>query len=237
MTTNRTTTASNKGKRKAEPENTDRFDGEIPNKTGCPDLTIPDPELDDDDDDDVNDDFERRIDPRLLDLANPIAEVVADVDESAVITDEVQAIVLGQLGTPLDIPSALKLSDMEYLDLLSRINVIANQKLASSKSQGIPDAFRGNGRDEPQLFQYKCRKTPGCTYFTANTTYLKTHEGRCSAEKLEQIASADPAFPCPESGCPKSFTSATKLKSHQDNEHNYQPRACKMEGCDPQAGG
>jgi hypothetical protein len=87
-----------------------------------------------------------------LELANSTAEVVADANESAAAGDEIQAILISQPGTSLEIPSALRLPDVEYLDLLSSVNVIANKRFASSKSKGILDTFRGDGRDELTLF-------------------------------------------------------------------------------------
>ena len=40
-------------------------------------------------------------------------------------------------------------------------------------------------------------------------------------------------YKCPAEGCSKSFETATTLKMHQDSIHEFQPRACKVEGCDP----
>jgi hypothetical protein len=104
------------------------------------------------------DNIDDLIDPRLLSSADHISQVVADVDGAAVLDDRIEEIVLGQLEDPLEIPSILMIPGITFVSLLSRINLISNKRLASSKSKGIPDTFRGNGRDEPTLFQHKCRK-------------------------------------------------------------------------------
>jgi hypothetical protein len=180
-----------------------------------------------------DDDIESRIDPRLLITSKSISEIVADVEGSAVLSDEVENIVLNELGTPLNLPPAPKLPDMEYLNLLSRINILANERLASSKSKGIPDTFRRNGRDEPTLFQYKCRKTLGCNYFSDSRHHMLTHEARCSKELVEERETAYRPHLCPVDRCSASFKIEEALKFSTDNSHQYKPRSCKAESCDP----
>lgn len=172
------------GKRKADPEQiqdldtNDYIQNDAANSHNP--TSIPDP-----------DDIDSRIDPRLLDRADLVSKIVADIDGAAVMNDGLEEVVLNQLGAPLEIPSALIVPSVTFVSFFSRINVISNKRLASSKSKGIPDTFRGNGRDEPTLFQHKCRKTPGCKYYSDNRHHLLIHEARCSAERMEKIDSAD----------------------------------------------
>jgi hypothetical protein len=101
---------------------------------------------------DTIDDINSHIDPRLRASAANIARVVGNVDEEEVSSDEIEEMVLGGLDVPLETPSILMVPGMAYVSLLSRINVVANKRLSSTKSKAIPDAFRGNGKDEPILF-------------------------------------------------------------------------------------
>lgn len=207
-------------KRRAEPEETDDLDIEI----DAADPKHPFPIQDD------LDNIKDRIDPLLLCSADHISQVVADVDSAAVLDDRIEEIVLSQLDAPLEIPSALMIPGIAFVNFLSRINVISNKRLASSKSKGIPDTFRGNGRDEPTLFQHQCRKTLGCNYSSDNTYSLLIHEARCSAEKIEIIDTVDKPHACPD--CGVSFEKASGLKFRYDNVHDYKPRACGVKGCD-----
>jgi hypothetical protein len=207
-------------KRRAEPEGIDDLDIEI--DAADPKNPFPIQDLDD---------IEDRIDPRLLCSADHITQVVADVDGAAVLDDKIEEIVLSQLDAPLEILSALMIPGIAFVNLLSCINVISNKRLASSKSKRIPDTFRGNGRDEPTLFQHQCRKTLGCNYSSDNTHHLLVHEARCSAKKIERIDTVDKPHVCPVCGVP--FEKASGLKFHYDNMHDYKPRACGVKGCDP----
>jgi hypothetical protein len=179
------------------------------------------------------DDINPRIDPRLRALAANITRVVGGVDKEEVSSEEMEEMVLESMDVPLETPSSLLVPGMAYVSLLSRINVVANKRLSSTKSKAIPDAFRGNGKDEPVLFQHHCRKTMGCQYFSDNTYALLIHEARCSAERVEQIEAVEKEYVCPVEGCASSFETATALKMHNDSQHEYRPRACQVEGCDP----
>jgi hypothetical protein len=130
-------------------------------------------------------------------------------------------------------PSNLLVDGMAYVDLLSRINVIANKRIASTKSKAIPDTYRGNGKDEPVLFMYHCQKTLGCPYHSDNTYALSIHEARCSEERFEELNTLEKLYECPVEGCSKSFETESALKQHQTNMHDFKPRACKVKGCDP----
>jgi len=178
------------------------------------------------------DDINSRIDPRLRASAANITRVVGDVDQGEVSSVEIEEMVLEGLNIPLETPSSLLVPGMAYVSLLSRINVVANKKISSTKSKAIPDEFRGNGKDEPTLFQYCCQKTPGCQYFTDNSYALRVHEARCSAEMVEELNTVEKMYECLMEGCSKSFETAKALKMHQDSTHEFKPRACKVEGCE-----
>lgn len=109
------------------------------------------------------DDINSRIDPRLRASVANITRVVRDVDEEEVSSDEIEEIVLEGLDVPLETPSSLLVPGMAYISLLSRVNVITNKRLSSTKSKAIPDAFRGNGKDKLILFQHHCQKTPAAS--------------------------------------------------------------------------
>ena len=172
--------------------------------------------------------------PSLLDRAKSITNVICDDDNSNDVSDEITEIVIEDVDTARILPTGLWLSDLEYVEVLSSINIVANERLASNPSKGIPDRYRGNGRDEPRLFTYNCSKTPGCSYSSTRTQLLKTHEARCSADKLATALAADNQFSCDVEGCSSCFQSAVALKFHQDNQHSYIARACQLPGCDPE---
>lgn len=182
---------------------------------------------------DILDDIDSCIDPRLRDSAANITRVVGDVDDENVSNDEMEGMVLEGLDVPLETPSILLVPGMACISLLSRINVIANKRLASTKAKAIPDAYRGNGKDEPTLFQHRCQKSPGCQYLTDNPYALLIHEARCSVERVEKLNTAEKLYTCSAEGCAKSFATAVGLKMHNESQHEYRPRACKVEGCDP----
>ncbi|KFY43691.1 hypothetical protein V494_01849 [Pseudogymnoascus sp. VKM F-4513 (FW-928)] len=183
--------------------------------------------------DDV-DDTGSQIDPRLRDSADNIALVIGNDDDNEVPTEDMEGMVLEGLDGPLQMPPTLLVPGLAYINLLSSINIISNKRLASTKTKTIPDTFRGNGKDEPTLFRHYCKRTPGCQYSSDNTYALRIHEGRCSEESLEKRNTVDREMhECYAEGCSKSFKTALSLKMHYDNIHDFQPRACKVEGCDP----
>jgi hypothetical protein len=68
-------------------------------------------------------------------------------------------------------------------------------------------------------------------YSSDNTHHLLVHEARCSAERIQRIEAVDKPHVCPVRDA--SFEKASGLKFHYDNVHDYKPRACGVEGCDP----
>jgi len=60
-----------------------------------------------------------------LNTSKSISEIFADAEGSAVLSDEVETIVFNELGTPLNLPPALKLPDMEYSPVVVRIRYAA----------------------------------------------------------------------------------------------------------------
>ena len=129
------------------------------------------------------DDINSRIDPRLRAIAANITRVVGDVDKEEVSSVEIEEMVLEGLDVPLETPSNLLVPGMAYVSLLSRINIIANKRLSSTKSKAISDAFRGNGKDEPILFQHHCQKTPSCQYL--QTTHMLSLPTKQDARQRE----------------------------------------------------
>lgn len=85
---------------------------------------------------DTIDDIDSRIDPRLRASAANIALVVGDVDEEEVSSDEIDEMILEVLDVPLETPSILLVHGTAYISFLSRINVVANKRLASTKVEG-----------------------------------------------------------------------------------------------------
>ena len=54
--------------------------------------------------------------------------------------------ILERLDCSLQTPSIMLVPGLAYICLLSRINVISNKRVASTRGKTIPDAFRGNGK-------------------------------------------------------------------------------------------
>ncbi|KAL2075417.1 hypothetical protein VTL71DRAFT_360 [Oculimacula yallundae] len=202
---------------------------------GIADFSTASPSANEDIGDNEDDDIESRIDPRLLASADNIALVVGGggVDEEEISSEELEEMVFEALDATTQTPSDLLVPGMQFVTLLSRINVIANERIASTKAKRIPDVYRGNGKDEPVLFQHRCRKTMGCGYSTVSNYVLLVHEARCTAESLAK-ANAEKPFACPEVACFSSFDNANALKMHMDSTHRFVPRGCKFNGCDPE---
>ncbi|KAK0125600.1 hypothetical protein ONS96_009435 [Cadophora gregata f. sp. sojae] len=183
-------------------------------------------------DDEDEADFQSRLDPRLRSAAQNITQLVGgDVEGEEVSNEEMEEIVFDALDAPLQTPSVLVVPGMDFVSFLSRINVVANKRIASTKSKAIPNTFRGNGKDEPVLFQYRCQKNMGCEYSSDNSYALLVHESRCTVERIAKV-SIEKTFICPVEGCTSSFDNAIALKMHDDNTHRWVPRACKNKDCD-----
>jgi len=148
-------------------------------------------------------------------------------------SEDIEEIVLKGLDVPVQTPSNLLVPRMAFVDHLSRINVIANKAITYTKAKGILDVFRGNGKDEPVLFQHHCQKTPGCPYSTDNSYTLLVYEAVYSVEKVEKLNTVEKTYQCTVEGCFKSFSTENALKVHKNDIHDFKLRACKVEGCDP----
>jgi hypothetical protein len=173
------------------------------------------------------------IDPRLFSLADTVSHIIANVNDEAVQNDEIEGMILEKSDESPDLPSAVNIPGIDFVSFFSRINVLSNKRLASSKSKGIPDMFRGNGKDEPTLFQHKCRRIIGCDYSTDNHYHLLVHEARCSVERVKKIGTTALLYKCSVRDCDASFETEAGLQYHQKTQHSYKPRACRVEGCDP----
>lgn len=165
-------------------------------------------------------------------LTRAITQVPNDDEGTAEEGDEIEGMILESLDAPLRTSAVLLVPGLDFVDRLSQINVVSNKRTASRKSKDIPDAYRGNGKDEPTLFQHRCRQVEKCTYLTDNWSALIIHEGRCTPENVEKAAAAK-LYDCPVGDCSKSFKDETALKRHRGSIHDFEPQPCKQPGCSP----
>jgi hypothetical protein len=180
-------------------------------------------------------DLASRIDSRLLKTTDTLQGAIAgdgnkdDVETST----EIQEMFLNQLGAELGTPSALQLPDLEYIRLLSRINIITRSQGGPADDPVVPDWFHGNGRDPPALFRYHC-KTPGCQFTTPVPFTMRSHESTCSVEKVERKNAVDNSCLCTVDDCTSAFTTAKRLAAHVKLIHNYTAHRCKENHCEDQ---
>ncbi|OQD68729.1 hypothetical protein PENDEC_c031G04877 [Penicillium decumbens] len=135
----------------------------------------------------------------------------------------------------------------EFISFYSRINVISGHPFYRpwSKLQKDPLStdvdltfWSGNSRDTPTPFMYRCTVTAGCDYQTPALSTLNRHKSTCTDELLQKRqrrseASAAQPYPCPHQGCEAIFPNNKSLKCHIHRSHEWLPKACQRDGCDP----
>jgi hypothetical protein len=116
-------------------------------------------------------------------------------------------------------PAVLLLPSHQYIEALSKINVVFNRSLGGH-IMTIDDHFpsrvpMGNTRDYPSLFQFKCpNHIEGCKYKNPVKTLVADHAIICKPKK------PDPSRPlqCDRDGCESKYASRKSL-----NKHNTSP--------------
>jgi hypothetical protein len=129
--------------------------------------------------------------------------------------------------------SVLSLSGREFIEALSRINIVRNsvlQKYITSVHEHFPaHCPMGNSRDYPTLFMFSCDICND--YSTQSQYYLHAHQLSCRLrdpkEKKEKL------FICDHGDCRSTFENARTLQAHMDNVHlrHWEPRKCSIPGC------
>jgi hypothetical protein len=127
--------------------------------------------------------------------------------------------------------SILALPGRDFVEALSRINIVRNQPL-QGHIKSIHEHFpthcpMGNSRDYPTLFVYNCGKCDD--YSTQVKNNLEVHKLVCKGEDAKNIT--EKPFICEYGGCGSAYTTSTALQAHIDGAHNWEPRKCNIPGC------
>jgi hypothetical protein len=135
----------------------------------------------------------------------------------------------------------------DFVSSYSRVNIVCSEMFAKtwrqfeaktvtwSEGPGLHSAM-GNPRDPPVPWLFRCSKTPGCQYTSVIKGAIIAHEEICSAGLVLQkdsLIARSLDFRCPRSGCGKAFESAGKLNAHTKEQHDFEPKACTFNVCDP----
>jgi len=142
-------------------------------------------------------------------------------------------IILANIQSAQESTPLLSLPGPEFVDALSKINVVHNTSLDTHLTT-LDDVFptkvpMGNSRDYPSLFQFCCSN--GCGY-------KHPIKGRVSDHMLVCKPKAETAKPffcdrLDDEGhqCPKAFATATGLKEHVADVHDWVPKKCNLPEC------
>ena len=119
------------------------------------------------------------IDPALLAEASSLPAMIAGADGET-LTDAAEAAIFDAvMGANTSTPSSLDGNGLEFVRLLSTIDVIRNttiSKSSASQQQILLQTYAGNSRDVPTLLMLTCKNSPGgCTYTTAHDLSMETH--------------------------------------------------------------
>jgi hypothetical protein len=116
-----------------------------------------------------------------------------------------------------------------FIDYFSRINIVRNQKagrLSEDKFQERVDKWapRGNSRDAPTRFIYRCsNRIWGCDYTNGERRAVEEHYRKC---KISQSNPMKPAnIMCRKPNCEKGFRTEAARKSHE-HAHDFERRQC-----------
>ena len=179
------------------------------------------------------------IDPQLLadvvsgeDLPDNVEGITAAINMEANYMDALRA------TKPFG-HDELRIDGVDFVRRFSKINVTTHQALAqwglkSPKSAEIVSSYSGNSRETVSLWQYPCKNAHfGCSYAHAFHPQVRRHELSCKITSAGAFAESikEKDFPCDR--CDSSFDTAARLKSHTDEVHDWQARACTKDGCDP----
>ncbi|KAK3718658.1 hypothetical protein LTR37_004875 [Vermiconidia calcicola] len=212
-----------------------------------------------------------REDANALDVPDTPAEGTGPSMDAAIgsITepnqDEAMRLVLGDSQESVVGPAgSSEDSAMRFVDLYSQYNVVRNQMLAKRWQRNDPTvsgsfeetigpfSTRGNSRNDPTPYAYRCRATEGCSHTTRFHHEHLAHELLCDPERnrtkqlgadiLEQVGTGaldDSKRKCPYAGCEwvslneDETVAAERLKHHITRVHKFTPKPCEH-GCSPE---
>ena len=135
----------------------------------------------------------------------------------------------------------LLIDAVDFVRFFSKINVSTNQVLAQKgyhKDQlALAQSFYVTHSQDPvTLWLYPCENAKfGCSYQNSFCGAVRDHQLACKIKSTEAFVelSKVKAFPCDRSGCKSSFDNKGRLNNHINEVHEWKPRSCKVEGCDP----
>lgn len=148
----------------------------------------------------------------------------ADVDLLDILDDDLQR---------FDEDDPIHSSPEEFIDYFSRINTMRNQKagrLSEDKFQERVDKWapRGNSRDTPTRFIYRCsNRIWGCDYTNGEGKAVEEHYRKCKISQSNPVKPAN--IICRKPTCEKGFRTVATRKSYE-RAHNFERRQC--DDCD-----
>jgi hypothetical protein len=116
-----------------------------------------------------------------------------------------------------------------FIDYFSYINIMRNQKagrLSEDKFEEWVDKWapRGNSRDAPICFIYRCSNWIwGCDYTNGECRAVEEHFRKCKISYLNPVKLAN--ILCRKPNCEKGFRTVATQKSYE-REHNFEHRQC-----------
>ncbi len=128
--------------------------------------------------------------------------------------------------------SILALPGREFVEALSKINIVRNIPL-TSHIKSLHELFpahcpMGNSREYPTLFIHSCEMCND--YSTRSKGNLQVHQLVCKGRDAKDLKK-EKLFICEYGGCGSAFTAHGTLQSHIDGVHLWEPRMCKIPGC------
>lgn len=188
---------------------------------------------------DDGDDEEIPIDPQLLASSKNLGDLLTGSTDNTM-TAVVEEACFDQMQNPSPATSEIGLTPVEFVRFFSKINVTCNQRLvpAHRKQIDLPflERYKGNSRDDPTFFLYSCGNAKfECPYKSSSRVYLKEHEDTCKYTSIEAVVELKKKkkFQCVRDGCQSSFARVSQLNLHIKEIHDWKPKACDREGCDP----
>ena len=136
-------------------------------------------------------------------------------------------------------PDVVSKSSIEFVDYLSRINIVRMAYGSQSGKQRLT-YLEGGSRSPPQLFQSACVNTRfGCSYSINVPSKLTFHESHCpytsheAAARLAAVKTSKP-FACVD--CTGTYLTADGLSKHRRSKHaTFVAVSCggDTDNCDP----